>query len=385
MKLLHTSDWHLGRSLHGVDLHSAAESFIDQIVVAVAKHNIDCVVIAGDVFDRAIPPVESVGLFTEALSRLGEYAHVVVIPGNHDSAIRLSYGAALHREGIDIVSELHSIGTPINVLGTLIYPIPYLDPDHARRFLTPGEEPLARTHEAVMGAAMDLVRSDLLNQDQDSPAIVVAHAFVVGGEPSESERDIRVGGIDTIAAGVFKGVDYVALGHLHGPQQVRTSQERQIIRYSGSPIRFSFSEVRQLKSVTLIDFSADRTPTVTELAIDQPREMADLLGTLDDLLSADVVEQHADKWVRAIVTDQARPRDLQQRLRCSFEHILSIQHRPASDLAVIDLRTKGGTSQTDPLQLSAAFIEHVTNAAPSAAELTILRDALEAAGSEVVL
>ncbi|MEO8107944.1 MAG: exonuclease subunit SbcD, partial [Actinomycetes bacterium] len=264
MRLLHTSDWHLGRGLHGVDLHEAQESVLAQIVATVSAEQVDAVLISGDVFDRAVPPLASVRLWSQTLRQISELAPVIVIPGNHDSATRLGVGADLYRDGVHIASELSQIGTPILLADdhglVAFYPIPFLDPDMSRRVLSDDEEALPRSHEAVLTAAMARIRRDLDARRLAQPstrAVVMAHAFVIAGPAadavrSDSERDIRVGGVESVSSHIFSGVDYVALGHLHGSQRV----DGERVRYSGSPLRYSFSEVHQTKQVLIVDLDA---------------------------------------------------------------------------------------------------------------------------------
>ena len=226
MRLLHTSDWHLGRTLHGVDLLDHQAAYLEHLVDVVRAEQVDAVVVAGDVYDRAIPPVEAVTLLSETLARLAEHTTVVVTSGNHDSATRLGFGSALMRDRVRLRTRVAGLAEPVVLPDddgdVLVYGIPYLDPDFARVELADGPEPLARSHEAVASAAMRRIRADLARASGSARprSVVAAHAFVIGGAPTESERDIRVGGVDQVPAGVFAGADYVALGHLHGPQTV---------------------------------------------------------------------------------------------------------------------------------------------------------------------
>ena len=386
MRLLHTSDWHLGRTLHGVDLLDHQSAYLDHLVDVARTERVDAVVVAGDVYDRAIPPVEAVTLLSDTLARLAEHTTVVVTSGNHDSATRLGFGSDLMRERVRLRTRVASLAEPVEVGGALVYGLPYLDPDVCRAELAPvGEDGtrtlLARSHEAVTRAAMARVRADVdARRGGARPRVVVAaHAFVVGGRASESERDIRVGGVDHVPADVFAGTDYVALGHLHGPQVVH-GPAGTVLRYSGSPLAYSFSEQHQAKSSVLVDLSGDE-PQVTTLPAPVPRRMADVTGTLDDLLGA-AGEPHVDDWVRVTVTDAARPADLFRRVRQRFAHALVVQHRPdrpdsgATRPALV-------TAAADPVEVAADFVAHVTGALPTAAERRVLRDAYEhVAGAE---
>ncbi len=418
MRILHTSDWHLGRTLHGVDLLEHQAAHLDHLVELTRTEGVDAVVVAGDVYDRAIPPVDAVALLSDALARLAEHAHVVVTPGNHDSAVRLGFGDRVMRPGVHLRARLADVGSPVVLppragdAGSplLVYALPYLDPDAARHALaeTPEGEgegdaaprPLARSHEAVMGAAMRRVGADLARRRAADPgvrAVVSGHAFVVGGLASESERDIRVGGVDAVPAATFGGwgVDYVALGHLHGPQRVTVpdvsretaghgSGSATIARYSGSPLAFSFSELHQRKSTALVDLdrlgtSGDPDSAVELVPAPVPRRLAEVTGTLDDLLGT-AGEPHVDDWLRVVVTDAVRPTELYARVRARFPHALQVTHRPPR-VAEREVVTAVGPGR-DPLDVAQDFVEHVAGHAPSDAEVAVLREAFELALAE---
>lgn len=222
MRILHTSDWHLGRSLHGADLMPAFELWCEHVVGLVRERGIDAVLISGDVYDRGVPSTQVVELFNRTLTELSESTTVVLTSGNHDSPLRLGFGAGLMRDSVHIRTDARRAGEPVEVrsrsgeLGALIYPIPYLDPDIERRNLAPqgpdGEDPrpedyLERSHEAVLRAALDLVAADIAGgayAGADVARICMVHAFVTGGEASPSERDIHVGGVDNAPSGLFR-------------------------------------------------------------------------------------------------------------------------------------------------------------------------------------
>jgi exonuclease SbcD len=383
MRFLHTSDWHLGRTLHGVDLLDAQRAVLGSIVGLVAEPPdgvaIDAVLLSGDVYDRAVPPVEAVALLNDALTELTRHTQVVITPGNHDSAARLGFGADLFAGRLHIRASLASVGTPVMIGGVAVYPLPYLDPDVARVALSTGDDPLARSHQAVTSAAMERVRSDLAGR-RAAASIVLAHAFVVGGRPSDSERSIVVGGVDHVGADTFTGVDYVALGHLHGAQQPLTAGET-VLRYSGSPLRYSFSERSHEKSATLVDFAPDGAATVRAVPLRQPREMADLTGTLDELLDDPALRRHGEDWVRITVTDRTRPEGLFDRIRTRFPHVLQVLHAPQGQLE----QAQPGLCIGEPpiRDLAADFVRYVTRLDPSEDELDLIASAHAEAALEL--
>ncbi|MFE5036501.1 exonuclease SbcCD subunit D [Streptomyces sp. NPDC056683] len=375
MRILHTSDWHLGRAFHRVNMLGAQSEFIGHLVATVREHAVDAVVVAGDVYDRAVPPLAAVELFDDTLHRLADLGvPTVMISGNHDSARRLGVGAGLiDRAGIHLRTEPSACGTPVvltDAYGDVaFYGLPYLEPA-----LVKDEFAVERAgHETVLAAAMDRVRADLAARPAGTRSVVLAHAFVTGGEPSDSERDITVGGVAAVPAGVFDGVDYVALGHLHGCQTITGR-----VRYSGSPLAYSFSEAEHRKSMWLVDLAADGTVTAERLDCPVPRPLARLRGTLDDLLADPALTPHEDAWVEATLTDPVRPADPMARLTDRFPHTLSLVFDPdraPDDPDVSYARRLAG--RTDR-QIAEDFVAHVRGAGPDEHELAVLGEAFDA-------
>lgn len=377
MKILHTSDWHLGRTLHGVDLHEHQARFHDWLVDLVRERAVDVVVIPGDVYDRAVPPVDAVRLLGRTLARLAEIATVILTPGNHDSAARLGFGRELMRAGVHLLTDMPGLDHPVCVEDehgeVLFFGLPYLEPDIARFALVgEGEEPLGRSHEAVTAAALDRVRARAAAHP-GARTVVLAHTFVSGGRGSDSERDLSVGGVDSVPPAVLSGIDYLALGHLHGCQDLSASVGAPAW-YSGSPLAFSFSEKDQRKSVLLVELGEGGPAQVERIAAPVPRRLAELRGTLDEVLAR--ADEHSEDWLRAIITDPARPAHLQERLRAAYPHLLLTSYEPAGrdqEEAAPEVRR-----EMDPLEVMDDFFGFVTGAEPSAAEHQVLDDAYTA-------
>ncbi|MFF2330834.1 MULTISPECIES: exonuclease SbcCD subunit D [unclassified Streptomyces] len=356
MRMLHTSDWHLGRSFHRVSLLEAQAAYLDHLLATVREREVDVVLVAGDVYDRAVPPLSAVELFDDALHRLAAAGvPTVMISGNHDSARRLGVGAGLiERAGIHLRTDPAHCAAPVvlrDVHGDVaFYGLPYLEPALTKDVL---KAPRAG-HEAVLGAAMDRVRADLASRPPTTRSVVLAHAFVAGGEPSDSERDITVGGVAAVPAGVFDGVDYVALGHLHGCQTVTDR-----VRYSGSPLAYSFSEAAHRKTMWLIDLDASGAIAAERVDCPAPRPLARLRGRLDALLDDAALERHRESWVEATLTDPARPAEPMARLVERFPHTLSLafepDRAPDSPLASYAQRLVGRDDQ----QIAEDFVAHV--------------------------
>ncbi|AKL68712.1 exonuclease SbcCD subunit D [Streptomyces sp. Mg1] len=376
MRILHTSDWHLGRSFHRVNLLGAQATFVDHLVETVRTHEVDVVLVAGDVYDRAVPPLPAVELYDRALHRLADLGvPTVMISGNHDSARRLGVGAGLiGRAGIHLRTDPDGCADPVvlaDVHGEVaFYGLPYLEPALVKDRFGAGQV----SHEAVLGAAMDRIRADLATRPPGTRSVVLAHAFVTGGQASDSERDITVGGVEAVPASVFDGVDYAALGHLHGCQ---TISER--VRYSGSPLAYSFSEADHRKTMWLIELGArgeiagaDRIDTPV------PRALARLRGPLEDLLDDPALAGYEDRWVEATLTDPVRPEDPMARLAARFPHVLSLafdpEGREEDSGASYAQRLKGRSDQ----EIAEDFVAHVRGGgAPSEAERAVLQGAFD--------
>lgn len=371
MRLLHTADWHLGRSFHGESLLDAHAAMIDHVVDVARDRAVDGVLIAGDVYDRALPPVEAVRLADEALARLSEICPVVVISGNHDSVERLGFGArVLARADVHLRTRVADCGIPVALGDGLVYPIPYLEPDVVRAAFDP---PVAeRSHAAVLGAAMDRVRADLARRAADLPTAVMAHAFVTGGRTSDSERDLTVGGAATVPASAFDGVGYVALGHLHAPQPVGTCG-----RYAGSPVALSFSEAGHAKSLAVVEVLPLGT-THELVPCPVPRPLAEIRGTLEELLRDPGLAPHETAWVHATLTDAVQPRDAMARLRERFPHAVALAFDPQGAAAVPTGSYAERLQGLGDLELAARFVHDVRGTDPEEEEQALLDRAFAA-------
>ncbi|MBB2891717.1 exonuclease SbcCD subunit D [Flexivirga oryzae] len=368
MRFLHTSDWHLGRRFHGASLLTAQARYLDHLVQTVRAERVDAVLVAGDVYDRALPAPDSIELLDENLARLRDAgAAVVLSSGNHDSAIRLGFGSrVLEHGGVHIRTRVGSVGRPVLLGDVAIYPLPYLEP----ALTAPALDATEPTHAGVLRAAMRRVHADLIGRNV--PGVVMAHAFVVGATSCESERDISVGGASAVPAATFSGLAYAALGHLHGAQQVG-----EVGRYSGSPVAMSFSEATQRKSSVLVDISdGEVTTQLVDAPVDRP--LAILRGTLAELLSDPGLAHAEDSWCQVTLTDATRPLGAMEQLRRRFPHtaqLLFDQPVPRLQGARYTARVAGrGT-----LDLCCDFLAHTRDGAgPTDDERRLLRTAVEA-------
>ena len=377
MRILHTSDWHLGRSLHGQSLLEGQAAFIDFLVDVVRTESVDVVLVAGDLYDRAIPPVAAVELFSQALSRIAALGTPIVLTsGNHDSAARLGFGTELiAAAGVHLRTDVARVAEPVVLTDrhgpVAIYPLPYLEPELTWTALG---APAAR-HEAVLAAAMQAVRADVAGRPADTRVVVTAHAFVAGvaaARPSDSERDISVGGSALAAASVFEGVHYAALGHLHQFQQPVPGR----VVYSGSPLAYSFSEEGQTKSVTIVDLAADGSTTLEQIACPVVRPLARISGPLDSLLTDSRWAGFEQHWLSITLTDAHLPAEPMDRLRARFPGVLQLTvtaHRSGTSGSYVE-RLEG----LDDLGLVGRFIEDMWNRPPRADELALVQAGFEA-------
>ena len=371
MRLLHTSDWHLGRTLHGASLIEHQRAFLTWLQHLAVREHVDAVLVAGDVYDRAVPPTDAVALLDEALAGfVAAGVPVVISSGNHDSAIRLGFAAAVQRAaGVHLRTSLEALTDPVVLhdgAGPVgLYAIPYLLPDAAMADLA-----CERSHTAVLRAAVERVLVDARSRGL-ARTVVLAHAFVTGGHGCESERDISVGGIGDAPADVFDGVTYAALGHLHGAQRIAPR-----VRYSGSPLAFSFSEARHTKSVTIVDLAADGSVVTEAVPAPVPRPLREVRGTLADLLALDDPGL-ADAWVKAVVTDTRRPHAPMERLRQRWPHVLLLEFAPegAGRPSAEPVRV---AEASDPVEICEQFLAWVDSTLPDRRYSDELRLAVDA-------
>lgn len=388
MRIVHSSDWHLGRSLKGNSLIEPQRVFLTELGRLAEQSDIDAILVAGDIYDRAIPPTEAVSLLAEVLTSLAASCPIILIPGNHDSALRLGFGAELlATAGVHVLADPGAVDRPVEVTNgsstILIYGIPYLEPELVYRRL--GAE---RSHASVLDAAMGRIRDDVHHRrasaaERGTPephAVVMAHAFITGGTASDSEKDITVGGVADAPGEVFRGMDYVALGHLHGPQQVRTTEDS-VIRYSGSPLPYSFSEEDHVKSVTIVEFHErdsrdDRARvTVEEVPTTVTRRMRTITGTLDSLMTDTALAGDEGSWIRAVLTDEIRPERAMERLQQRFPYAIELVPREVDIAAMTEEQLP---LIDDPVEVAAAFLEYVTGDPTSASDRALVMAALEA-------
>lgn len=393
MRFLHTSDWHLGRQFHGASLLQEQAAALERIVELAAEAEVDAVLIAGDLYDRAIPPAEAVLLFNDTLARLSRSgAAVVAIAGNHDSHVRVSiYDPLLSAFGVTIRGDVRRAHEPVLVTpkrggaAVAIYPLPYLEPavdgpsllallEAVEAGSSPGSPRIS--HQEVTRLALDGIRRDLRRRPQHR-SVLVAHTFVMGGEPSESERQLSIGNVDRVSVDSFAGFDYVALGHLHGSQQLDGPR----VAYSGTPLPYSFSEQHHTKSVRIVELDAAGAPSAEIVPLGVGRPLRTLEGTLESLCGDPQYAAATDAWLRVILTDEALPLQAMARLRQRFPHVAELRHRPPElQRSTATERHETVRQASSPLELALAFFADQQGRPPAPPEAELLRQALEASG-----
>ncbi|MGA1303197.1 MAG: exonuclease SbcCD subunit D [Cyanobium sp.] len=386
MRLLHTSDWHLGRSFHGESLLAEQSAVLGRIVDLARDGEVDAVLIAGDLYDRAIPPAEAVELFNDTLAQLrGVGAAVVAIAGNHDSHVRVSvYDGLLASLGVSIRGDVRRAQEPVVVCPrrggdpVAIYPLPYLDPmvDGPSLAEAPSENSGCRLrHEEVTRLALARLRQDLARRPSHR-SVVLAHTFVAGGTPCESERELTVGNVEHVSVEAFAGFDLVALGHLHRAQELDGPR----LAYCGSPLPYSFSEEGQRKSVRLIELDAAGVARVETIPLNVGRPLATIEGPIEELLRDPALEAARGARVRAILTDEGLPLQARARLQRRFPHVAELRHRPPEvTRGAFSTRQTQVRQARSPLGLTTAFYTDQQGRPAKQAEAALLKEALEAA------
>ncbi|WP_226531893.1 exonuclease SbcCD subunit D [Microbacterium paraoxydans] len=380
MRILHTSDWHIGRTFHGNSTMGALTEVLGALTEQVRTHAVDVVVVAGDVFDSATPSGAAYSVLGDALVALEEVgARVIVTSGNHDSAARLGFQARLLRDGIHVLTDPLGVGAPVTIADAdgpvHFFGIPYLEPAIVRQHWPEGDSsgrPL-RTQAQTMAHAMDLVRTGM--SAHEGRSVVIAHCFAAGVDATAGlEREVRQGGLDVVPLSVFDGPDYVALGHIHGRQKL---SER--VRYAGAPLHYSFGEQYKERGSWLVDLDAHGLATVEWLELPVPRRLVTLTGTLDEILAPEMVAEHADEWVCAVYTDAVPQSEPMRRLRESYPYCAMVQHQPAAvsgtEERSYSQRLRAAVTDADRIE---AFLEHVrAGRGATDAERDLIREVLD--------
>ena len=362
MKLLHIADLHLGKRVIEHSMLEDARAVLKEILEIAALEQVDGVLIAGDVYDRPVPPVEAVHLFSDFLSALSERrTPVFVIAGNHDSPERLGFcGDILQRGGVHVAGPCK--GAPVSVLlegeeRVAVHMVSFARPAALRPYLEENIETAADAMRAVLNKA------DLGMADRH---VLLAHAFVSGGVTSESEIN-PVGTAEVLSADVFAGFDYVALGHLHGPQTVANG-----VRYAGSPLKYSFSEKDHRKSVTVVELKKGSPAAWHTVPLHAPHDMREVRGSLSALLQG----EYSEDYIRAVVTDEDVPPDARAALQTVYPNLLRFAVENTRTAFEESVEEADSVESRDPLSLFAEFYERQNGISPDSVRLDVMKKLL---------
>ena len=352
MKFLHLADLHLGKRVNGFSMLEDQAHILRQILAILDNEQPDGVLIAGDVYDKSVPSVEAVGLLDSFLTELrARGVPVLLISGNHDSPERLAFGGRVMDScGIHISPVYDGALAPVTLhdeFGPVhVWLLPFVKPAHVRRWFP----------DADIESYTDAVAEAVAHMDIDAAArnVLVTHQFVTGGTRSGSE-ELSVGGTDNVDSGVFAPFDYVALGHLHGAQHIG----RETIRYSGSPLKYSFSEARQHKSVTVVTLGEKGDVQVRTVALTPLRELREIRGSYDELTARSFYEHttYRSDYLHLILTDEQDVFDAMSRLRTIYPYLMTLDYDNARTRAAGGMSVPAETEQRTPLELFEALYE----------------------------
>lgn len=321
MKFIHTADWHLGKLVHQLHMTEDQEYILDQFIELVKAEQPDVVIIAGDLYDRAVPPKEAVDLLNRTLVKLIYDLNIPVlaISGNHDSPDRLNFGSELfRRQQFYLQARLKDAWKPVRIpdqYGQVnFYLIPYIEPSEVRKEF---DDEIIETHHQAMEAILKRIKADQVTDDRH---IFVGHAFLAGGMESESEERLSMlGGAPYISAELFNDFSYVALGHLHQPQKVK----KETIRYSGSILKYSFQEANHKKGVTIVELDGEGVSSIRQERLKPKRDMRVKEGYIHELL--EVNEEGMEDYLHIKLLDEGQILDPMGKLRKKFPNVLSLE------------------------------------------------------------
>ncbi|WP_295891158.1 exonuclease SbcCD subunit D [uncultured Vibrio sp.] len=322
MKFIHTSDWHLGRQFHNVSLLDDQKSVIKQLIQTIRDTPVDAVIVAGDIYDRSVPPTAAIELLNRTVDVIcGELnTPMIIIPGNHDGAKRLGFGATqMKRSGLHIISSFEEMLTPVileseNAGSVAFYGMPYNDPEIVRHHFSEPVSNHDQAHEFIANTLIERFENKHKN-------VLISHCYIDGAVESESERPLSIGGSDRVSYEHFTPFDYVALGHLHQPQR----KGKEYIRYSGSLMKYSFSEQHQKKGMTLVELDSDGFKSATHIELSAPHQMRIVEGELEEILKQGPDDPNAHDYLLIRLTDAHAILDPMEKLRKVYPNVLHIE------------------------------------------------------------
>lgn len=350
MRLLHLSDLHLGKRIYNFSMLEDQKYILEEILKIADEEKVTGIIIAGDVYDKPVPSAEAVALFDDFLVKLSERKlNVFVISGNHDSPERIAFGEKLMRHSHVYLSPVYRGVTEPIVLedeyGKIcVYLLPFIKPIHVRHYF---EEELIEDYTQAMECAISH-----MNVDKKVRNILVSHQFVTGAIKSDSE-EITVGGLDNVDASVFSPFDYVALGHIHRPQNVG----KENIRYCGTPLKYSFSEVEQTKSVTIVDFREKGNMTISTRKLLPFRDMKKITGYFQDILGDSLTKRVQEDYVLVTLQDEQDIPNAFGKLATVYPNIMAMQYDNKRTQGTVHITHEESGVLLSPEKLFSAFYE----------------------------
>ncbi|CAH1532896.1 Exonuclease SbcD [Vibrio rotiferianus] len=322
MKFIHTSDWHLGRQFHNVSLLDDQQAVLDQLIQYIEDNPVDAVVVAGDIYDRSVPPTIAIELLNKVVKRIcGELnTPMILISGNHDGAERLGFGSEqMKNAGLHIISNFEDMLTPV-VIETAsagqvaFYGMPYNDPEQVRFAY---QEPVS-THDQAHKLLAEKITDQFQSEQRN---VLVSHCFVDGAIESESERPLSIGGSDRVSHEHFLNFDYVALGHLHQPQK----KGEEYIRYSGSLMKYSFGEQNQKKGFTLVEVDQNGFVSAEHVDLSAPHEMRIVEGELEQVVEQGKTDPKNEDYLLVRLMDKHAILNPMEKLRTVYPNVLHLE------------------------------------------------------------
>lgn len=370
MKIIHTSDWHLGISLHNASLLEEQKNFVDFLASAIKEQNIDAVMIAGDIFDHSVSSAEAISLYNETVTKLCNEIGIPVIisAGNHDGAARLaSCSELLKKAGLYIFGKLSREISVVEINDVDIYVLPYFNTDEVKALFP---EHKISSYADAMSCVLNAIKH---NFNPGKRNILMCHCFVSGSVLSESDRAAMVGGTSVVPSEIFDGFDYVALGHLHKPQDRGYN-----IRYSGSPLKYSFSEAEHKKSVTILNIGEEIT--FEELEVVPPRDVRVIRGTYDEIIKFAEIDQKRDDYIKIELSDRYAGMEAVELFRTYYGNLLNISGKISeteeTSLTVEELYS------LSPDDILKRFYNEVTGSDLVEEQLQLFREAMETVENE---
>ena len=371
MKFIHLSDLHLGKRLNEFSMVEDQDFILKEIYSIISEEEPDFVIIAGDIYDKSVPSAEAVHLFDGFLTKTAERTgHIFVISGNHDSAERIAFGShIMEKSGIHMSPVFDG-----NIVPTIlhdeygdfgVYMLPFIKPVTVRRYFP---DNIIESYTDAVNAAVDAMNVDFTRRN-----IIIAHQFVTGAMKSDSE-EVSVGGLDNVESSAFDGFDYVALGHIHSPQNVGSER----IRYCGTPLKYSFSEANQEKSVTVVEMREKGRLDVRTVPLSPKRDMRVMRGAFDQVISKEVSsEGNAKDYIHTVLTDEEDIPEAMGKLRTVYPNIMSLEYDNSRTRSAHGSMEAARTEDKLPIELFEEFYEFSNGRAMSEQQREMMQSLIE--------